>query len=153
MLQGKGLGISGGGSLETPWTDLLNISGSPDFYPSNGIGPIFRKPGELNQPYPLHKLTGEFLVLSASGAMNLHGVNLCLGLWLKGNLGNCLNDITRCNLHMTVAGAVLTITPAGFPSSILMRTHAVGTFWGLVNTIDMGSLSGSMFQYRMSSAG
>lgn len=47
--------------------------------------------------------------------------------------------------------AFLTITPIGFPVDIMMRIHAVGAFWGLVNSTDALSASGSMFQYRMSS--
>jgi hypothetical protein len=152
MLQGIGVGGSLSISPEIPWTDFFNISGSPDFYPSNGIGPIFRKAGQPDKPYKLDKLTGDLLVLAANGATNFHGVSLCLGLWLKGNLGNCLNDITGCDLRMTVAGAVLTITPAGFPPSILMKTYAVGVFWGLVNTTDVLSAGGSAFQYRLSNA-
>jgi hypothetical protein len=54
---------------------------------------------------------------------------------------------------MAVAGAVLTITPGGFPISIMLKTHAVGVFWGMVNTTDVYAGGGSMFQYRMSSAG
>jgi hypothetical protein len=91
MLHGPGVGQSHGGAMETPWTDLLNISGSPDFYPSNGIGHIFRKAGMPDRPYTLRKLTGELLVLAADGGANFQGASLCLALWLKGNYGDCLS--------------------------------------------------------------
>lgn len=79
MLRGVEVGGSGGFAIETPWTDLLNISGSADFYPSNGIGPIFRRADGPDKPYALNNLTGNFLALSATGAANFQGASLCLG--------------------------------------------------------------------------
>jgi hypothetical protein len=152
MLRGVGAGFSGGVSLETPWTDWLNVSGSADFYPANGLGPIYRKVGAPDKKYSVKNLTGDFLVLGGSGTANLHGMNLCLGLWLTNRVDQCLADAAKCDIRATVTGELLKIVPGGFPLSILANTHAVGVFWGLVNTTDVLSAGVSAFQYRMASA-
>lgn len=152
ILRGIGAGVSAGVSLETPWTDWINVSGSPDFYPANGLGPIYRKAGTPDKKYKVKNLFGDFLVLGGSGAANLYGMNLCLGLWLENGLEQCLMDGAKCDIRATITGEVLKIIPGGFPMSILMKTHAVGVFWGLVNTTDVLSAGVSAFQYRMSIA-
>lgn len=130
---------------------MINITGSPDFYPSNGFGQIFRSVSDPGPPYVLSKLTGDLLVLSVGGAANFYGANLCLGLWLENGLSECLRDIKQCNMRLAVTSGLLTIIPGGFPWAILARTHAVGAFWGVVNTTDVAGLSGSAFQYRLQS--
>jgi len=152
MLQGIGGGVSAGASLETPWTDWVNVSGSPDFYPSSGIGPIYRAVTKPDKKYVVKNLTGDFLVLGGSGTANLNGLNICMGLWLTNPMVQCLTDSTKCDIKATVSGEILKILPGGFPLSILANTHAIGFFWGLVNTTDVLSAGISAFQYRMQNA-
>jgi hypothetical protein len=92
-------------AAELPWSDLINISGSPDFYPSSGIGPIYRRSGEPDRPYASQDLKGVFLVLAVTGSANFHGASLCLGFWIKDYFGQGLKDLTQCKLHIMATRA------------------------------------------------
>lgn len=151
-LRGKGLGVSFGVSPEFPWSDLFNVTISPDFYPSNGVGSIYRKVGEPDRSYTPRDLAGNFMVLGVTGAANLYGADLCLGLWLTADIGQCLLGMEECKMRVSVTSSALSLFPGGFPLAVLARTHAAGLFWGTANTTDVLSLAGSVFQYRMSSA-
>lgn len=152
MLKGPGLGVSAGVAAEFPVTDWLNVSGSPKFYPGSGLGPIFRKVTKPDKKYAIKNLTGDFLVFGGSGSANFYGTNICMGLWLTDNVAQCLQDMKECNIRATVSGEILKILPGGLPLSLLVNTHAIGFFWGLVNTTDALSAGVSVFQYRMLNA-
>jgi hypothetical protein len=149
ILGGVGLGGQGGGGVEAPWTDFVNVSGSPQFYPSKGIGQIYRKINKPDYSYSLQKLTGQFMVIAATGSINFYGATFCMGLWLDNYIGECINDFRNCKISIVLTETGLRLLPGAIPLSILIKTHAVGLFWGGVNTTDISSASISVFKYHL----
>lgn len=149
MLQGPGAGISLGIALETPWTDWINVSGSTDFHPSTGILPIYRKKKDKDAAYNIRNLKGDFLVFTAGANSNFFGLTACMGVWLTNHVEQCFKNFQKCNIRAVATSTGLKIVPGGFPLAILHDAHAVGFFWGLINTTDVLSAGGSVFQYRL----
>jgi hypothetical protein len=151
ILKGYGGGAAIGVSIDTPISDLFNISMSTDDTPSTGLGPIFQKVDNSGRvdPYKPEDFTGALLVVTgAAGAAAINGT-ISMAMWQRFPIAQCvIEGLSSCNIFKAVSNTTLMLNPSTLPVALADAVHAIGFFSGLEATTDLASAGGNAFMYR-----
>jgi hypothetical protein len=151
-LYGYGGGISAGVSLvDTPLTDLGNVTISTSEMPSDGIGNIYRRDISPYKPYTAKDFTGVLTVIGGGPSVAAIEGSICMAVWQKYPLAQCFIDgWSSCNVIKSITNTGLLLNPATIPAAVAQATHAIGLFAGVAATTDLLGAGASAFTYNMS---
>ncbi len=149
-LNGYGGGASVGVSLETPLSDIGNLSISTEDMPSDGIDVIYRK-DDNGRAYSSKDFTGALTVISGGVTVAAISGEICVALWQKYPLAECLVDgWSSCDVFSAVSNAYMMLNPLSLPAGMAQATHAIGLFSGVSAVTDVAAAGVTVFTYVMS---